>query len=258
MAWSEKVFEINRCFRNEGISTRHNPEFTTMELYEAYADYNDMMDLTENLIAHVAQELHGSTTLEYQGKEINFGAPWARKGMLDLVKEATGIDFLEIEDLAVAKEVAAKVGVKADKCDCWGKVVEEVFAEKVEPSLIQPTHVTDYPRDISPLAKVHPSNPRLTERFETFINGWEVANAFSELVDPIDQKSRFEDQMASKQGGDEEAHEMDDDFIHALEHAMPPTGGLGIGIDRIVMLLTNSPSIRDVIAFPTLRINKGS
>lgn len=253
---SEKVFEINRCFRNEGISTRHNPEFTTLELYEAYADYNDMITLTETLVASVVEKIHGSTKLTYQEKEIDFTPPWPRKGMLDLVFQETKIQFLDFDSLEEAKKTAQSLQVDVSACDCWGKVVEAVFAEKVEPNLIQPTHVTDYPRDISPLAKVHPENDRLTERFETFINGWEVANAFSELVDPIDQSARFEEQVTAKEGGDEEAHAMDKDFITALEHAMPPTGGLGVGIDRLVMLLTDSPSIRDVIAFPTLRPQK--
>lgn len=250
---SEKVFEINRCFRNEGISTRHNPEFTTLELYQAYVDYNDLMTLTEKLILHITQGVVGSSTISYQGQNIDFKGAWTRKGMLEVVEEATGIQFLDFTTTEQAQEAARKLGISDPKLDSWGKVVEAVFAEKVEPTLIQPTHITDYPRDISPLAKVHPNNPRLTERFETFINGWEVANAFSELVDPIDQQQRFEAQMASKESGDEEAHAMDTDFITALEYGMPPTGGLGIGIDRLVMLLTDSPSIRDVIAFPTLR-----
>lgn len=250
---SEKVFEINRNFRNEGISTRHNPEFTMMELYQAYADYNDMMSLTEELVAYAAQKVLGTTTITYSGHQIDFKGPWTRKSMTALVQEATGIDFLEINDLEKAKLAAKSIGVAADHCHSWGKVIEFVFGEKVEHTLIQPTHVTDFPRDISPLAKQHRDDERLTERFETFINAWEVANAFSELTDPIDQKERFIAQVSEREAGDEEAQMMDQDFITALEYGMPPCGGLGIGIDRVVMLLTDSPSIRDVIAFPTMR-----
>jgi len=250
---SEKVFEINRSFRNEGISTRHNPEFTMLELYHAYADYNQIMELLEKLVEAVVLKVFGSTSVEFQGKEISFKTPWARKSMLELVEEQTGINFNDIPDLKAAKEAGKKCGVDVSKADSWGKVIDIVFEEKVEHTLIQPTHVTDLPRDISPLAKVQPDNERLTERFETFMNGWEIANAFSELSDPLDQRQRFEAQAASHDAGDLEAHHMDEDFLTALEYGMPPTGGLGIGLDRLVMILTNSPSIRDVIAFPTLR-----
>ncbi len=250
---SEKIFEINRCFRNEGIDTRHNPEFTMMELYQAYVDYNDMMELTENLVAFVAQEVLGTTKIQYGENEIDLTPPWDRKTMLGAVEEATGIDFGKIETVEEAKEKAKSVQVDADDCDNWGQVVERVFEEKIEGSLIQPIHIYDYPRDISPLAKVHRDNPRLTERFETRVNGWEISNAFSELTDPIDQRARFEAQMAAKAAGDEEAMPIDEDYICALEHGVPPMGGLGLGIDRLIMLLTNSPSIRDVIAFPTLK-----
>ena len=253
---SEKVYEINRCFRNEGISTRHNPEFTTIELYEAYVDYNDMMDLTEEIFRNAAQLVIGKTKIQFGEQEIDYGAPWARKPMLELIQEQTGIDFLKIEDDKEARDAAKKIGVETGEHDSWGKVVEHVFADKVEQTLIQPTHVIDFPREISPLAKVHRNNPRLTERFETIINTWEVANAFSELTDPIDQKARFEDQMKERASGDDEAQAMDQDFVTALEYGLPPTGGLGIGIDRMVMLLTGSPSIRDVIAFPTMRHKK--
>ena len=249
---SEKVFEINRCFRNEGISTRHNPEFTSVEVYAAYADYSDMMALTEALCSHCAEQLHGSGTVTFQGQALNFSAPWKRQSMLSLVEEATGIDFTDLS-ADEAREQAVGLGINVDAGTLWGKVVEEVFAEKVEHTLIQPTHVTDFPLDISPLAKVHRENPRLTERFETYVNGWEIANAFSELTDPLDQRQRFEAQVSAKSAGDDEAHPMDEDFITALEYGLPPTGGLGIGIDRLVMLLTDSPSIRDVINFPTLR-----
>ena len=250
---SEKIFEINRSFRNEGIDTRHNPEFTMMELYQAYVDYNDMMTLTENLVAHVAKEVLGTTKITYGENEIDLTPPWDRKTMLGAVEEATGIDFNKVETVEEAKEKAKSVHVDADDCDKWGQVIERVFEEKVEPSLIQPIHIYDYPRDISPLAKVHRDNPRLTERFETRVNGWEISNAFSELTDPIDQRARFEAHMAAKAAGDEEAMPIDEDYICALEHGVPPMGGLGVGIDRLVMLLTNSPSIRDVIAFPTLK-----
>lgn len=250
---SEKIFEINRSFRNEGIDVRHNPEFTMMELYQAYVDYNEMMALTENLVSHVAQEVLGTMKIQYGENEIDLTPPWDRKTMLGAIKEYTGVDFTSCFTLDDAKSKARAMDIDPEECDNWGQVIDLIFEEKVEPHLIQPVHIIDYPRDISPLAKVHRDNERLTERFETRVNGWEIANAFSELTDPIDQRMRFEAQALAKAGGDEEAMEIDEDFICALEHGMPPAGGLGIGIDRIVMLLTNSPSIRDVIAFPTLK-----
>ncbi len=254
---SERVYEIGKCFRNEGIDTRHNPEFTMIELYQAYADYNDMMTLTENLVAFVAQEVLGTTKIKYGDNEIDLTPPWDRKTMLGSIKEATGVDFLQVYSAKEARELAKSINVYVDESLNWGEVVEAVFEEKIEPGLIQPCHIIDYPREISPLAKVHRDNERLVERFETRVNGWEIANAFSELSDPIDQRHRFEAQAAAKAQGNEEAMEIDEDFITALEYAMPPTGGMGLGIDRLVMLLTNSPSIRDVIAFPTMRqINK--
>jgi len=254
---SERVYEIGKCFRNEGIDTRHNPEFTMIELYQAYADYNDMMTLTENMVAYVAQEVLGTTKIQYGEHEIDLTPPWDRKTMLGSIKDETGIDFLEVYTAKEAIELAKTIGVHADENMNWGQVVELVFEEKIEPSLIQPCHIIDYPREISPLAKVHRDNDRLTERFETRVNGWEIANAFSELSDPIDQRHRFIAQAEAKANGDEEAMEIDEDFINALEYGMPPTGGMGMGIDRLVMLLTNSPSIRDVIAFPTMRtLNK--
>ncbi len=254
---SERVFEIGKCFRNEGIDTRHNPEFTMIELYQAYADYNDMMTLTENMVAYVAQEVLGTTKIQYGEHEIDLTPPWDRKTMLGSIKDETGIDFLEVYTAQEAIELARSAGIHVDDNLNWGQVVEAVFEEKIEPKLIQPCHIIDYPREISPLAKVHRNNERLTERFETRVNGWEIANAFSELSDPIDQRQRFEAQAIAKTMGDEEAMEIDEDFITALEYGMPPTGGMGMGIDRLVMLLTNSPSIRDVIAFPTMRqINK--
>jgi lysyl-tRNA synthetase class 2 len=250
---SEKVFELNRNFRNEGISPKHNPEFTMMELYQAYADYNDMMDLTEEIITHAAQTVLGTTVIQYQGQEINLKGPWPRKSMIDCVKEATGVDFNTILTDADARAAAQQLNVEVEEYETWGAVLEQIFEVKIEHKLIQPVHIIDYPREISPLAKEHRSNPRLVERFETRINGWEVANAFSELSDPLDQRQRFEAQMTQREHGDDEAHQMDEDYLTALEYGMPPCGGLGIGIDRIIMLLTDSPNIRDVIAFPTLK-----
>lgn len=250
---SEKIFEINRCFRNEGLDTRHNPEFTTIELYQAYVDYNEMMALTENMVAYVAQEVLGTTKIKYGENELDLTPPWDRKTMLGAIKEYTGVDFNECISAEQAFEKAQEIGVEVDKEMNWGQIVEAVFDERVEAKLIQPTHIIDYPREISPLAKVHRDNIRLTERFESRVNGWELANAFSELTDPIDQRSRFEAQALAKANGDEEAMSIDEDFINALEYGMPPTGGMGMGIDRLVMLLTNSQTIRDVIAFPTMR-----
>ena len=250
---SERVYEIGKCFRNEGIDTRHNPEFTMIELYQAYADYNDMMELTENMVAYVAQEVLGTTKIKYGENEIDLTPPWDRKTMIGAIEEYTNADFSKCANLEEAVKLAKTIHVDVEDCDCWGKVIDKVFEEKVEPSLIQPVHIIDYPLEISPLAKVHRDNPRLTERFETRVNGWEIANAFSELSDPIDQRQRFEGQALSKANGDEEAMEYDEDFIEALEYGMPPTGGMGMGIDRLVMLLTNSQTIRDVIAFPTMK-----
>ncbi len=250
---AEKVFELNRNFRNEGISPRHNPEFTMMELYQAYADYNDMMDLTEEIFTTAAQEVLGTLEITFQGQTINLARPWARKTMTQAVLEETGIDFSQIETDEAARQVANELNIKVEAHDTWGKVLEQVFEERVEDKLVQPIHITDYPREISPLAKAHRDNPRLVERFETRINGWEVANAFSELSDPLDQRARFEAQVSAREKGDDEAHQMDEDYITALEYGMPPAGGLGIGIDRMIMLLTDSANIRDVIAFPTLK-----
>jgi lysyl-tRNA synthetase class 2 len=250
----DRVFEIGRCFRNEGISVKHNPEFTSVEIYQAYADYNDMMALTERLVEGAAKAVNGgSTKVTYDGKEIDFKAPWARRTMVDLVKEKTGFDFLTVPDAAAAADKADAMGIHIKPGSNWGEVVEAVFAEKVEESLVQPVHIIDLPKDISPLAKVHRDKENLTERFESYVNGWEIANAFSELTDPFDQLARFKAQMQERERGNEEAQMLDEDFVEALEYGMPPTGGLGIGIDRLVMLLTGSLSIRDVIAFPTLR-----
>lgn len=250
---SDKIFELNRCFRNEGISTRHNPEFTQVELYQAFADYNDVMETTENMISSVAHSVLGGTTVQFGDRTLDFKAPFKRRSMCGLIEDETGVDFNAIATPEEAIAKAKELGVHVDKGTPWGKTVEAVFEEKVEEKLIQPTHVTELPLDISPLAKKHPQDPRLTERFETYVNGWEIANGFSELNDPIDQRKRFEAQMDHKADGDEEAHEMDEDFITALEYGLPPTGGLGVGIDRLSMLFTSSPSIRDVIAFPTMK-----
>ncbi|HZS84805.1 MAG TPA: lysine--tRNA ligase [Stellaceae bacterium] len=250
----DKVFEINRCFRNEGLSPRHNPEFTSLELYEAYADYGDIMGLTEALIAAAARAASGGTTITYGGKAIDLTPPWPRRSMASLVAEKTGVDFLAIADAKAAVAAAQRLGAEIGGDASWGHALEAAFAHRVEAELVQPIHVTDFPRDISPLAKLHRSgDPRLVERFESYINGWEVANAFSELTDPRDQQARFEAQMRERERGNEEAQMLDQDYVTALEYGLPPTGGLGIGIDRLVMLLTDSPSIRDVIAFPTMR-----
>ncbi len=250
---ADKVFEINRCFRNEGLSPRHNPEFTSLELYEAYVDYAAMMRLTEALVTAAAETSLGALQIEYGGTRIDLTPPWPERSMAELVAEATGVDFLTFDDAATARRAAGGIGVGLAGGENWGQVLEAVFAARVEDKLIQPVHVTGFPRDISPLAKRDRNNPRLAERFETYIYGWEVANAFSELTDPQDQRARFEAQMAARAAGDEEAQPLDEDYVTALEYGLPPCGGLGIGIDRLVMLLTDSPSIRDVIAFPTLR-----
>ncbi len=250
----EKVFELGRIFRNEGISTRHNPEFTTIEIYQAYADYNDMMALTEGIITTVAQEVLGTLKITYQGESIDLTPPWRRVTMHDLVKEFTGLDFQSFQTLEEAKTASKNAGLEAiDDVQSIGKLLNEAFEQKVEEKLIQPTFVIDYPVEISPLAKPHRSQPGLVERFELFIVGRETGNSFSELTDPIDQRERLEAQAARKAAGDLEAQGVDEDFLAALEYGMPPTGGLGIGIDRLVMLLTDSPSIRDVIAFPLLK-----
>ncbi|GLF92559.1 lysine--tRNA ligase [Bacillus safensis] len=249
----EKVYEIGRVFRNEGVSTRHNPEFTMIELYEAYADYKDIMNLTENLIAHIAQEVLGTTTIQYGEDEIDLKPEWKRLHMVEAVKEATGVDFWQEMSVEEAKQHAADHGIEITKNMTVGHIINEFFEQKVEETLVQPTFIYGHPVEISPLAKKNPEDPRFTDRFELFIVRREHANAFTELNDPIDQRERFEAQLKEREEGNDEAHLMDDDFVEALEYGMPPTGGLGIGIDRLIMLLTNSPSIRDVLLFPQMR-----
>lgn len=249
----EKVYEIGRVYRNEGISTRHNPEFTMIELYEAYADYKDIMELTENMVAHIAQEVLGTTKIDYQGHEVDLTPSWRRVSMVDAVKEVKGVDFGVEMTNEEAHRLAKEHNVPVEKHMTFGHILNAFFEEFVEETLIQPTFVYGHPVEISPLAKKNEEDPRFTDRFELFIVGREHANAFSELNDPIDQRQRFEAQLLEKEHGNDEAHEMDDDFIRALEYGMPPTGGLGIGVDRLVMLLTNAPSIRDVLLFPHMR-----
>lgn len=249
------VFEFGKDFRNEGIDRFHNPEFTMLEVYVAYQDYQFMMELVESMLSFTVQNVLGTTKANYQGKEIDFAPPWQRRKMSDLLKEFTGHDIIgknKNELLAIAKKLDVPIEKGADV----GKIIDEIFSEKVEPNLIQPTFVMDYPIELSPLAKKHRSDPGVVERFEGYIAGKEICNAFSELNDPIDQRERFEQQLEYARAGDEEAHTMDEDYIRALEYGMPPTGGLGVGIDRIVMMLTDSPSIRDVIFFPHMRPEK--
>lgn len=249
----EKVYEIGRVFRNEGVSTRHNPEFTMIELYEAYADFYDIMSLTEKMIAYITKDVLGKTTIEYGDFEIDLEPEWKRWHMVDAVKEYTGVDFWADVSDQEARELAREHDVEITDAMTYGHIVNEFFEQKVEEELVQPTFIYGHPVEISPLAKKSKDDPRFTDRFELFIVGREHANAFSELNDPIDQRERFEAQVKERDAGNDEAHEMDEDFLEALEYGMPPTGGLGIGIDRLVMLLTNSPSIRDVLLFPQMR-----
>jgi lysyl-tRNA synthetase class 2 len=250
----EKVYELGRMFRNEGMSIKHNPEFTMLEVYEAYNDYQGMMDLTEDMISTVAQEVLGSTKIIYQGQEIDLAPPWNRITMIDAVKKYTGIDFDAIESDEEAYALAKEKNLHVDSYGSTkGDILNLFFEEFVEEKLIQPTFITDYPVEVSPLTKRKNDRPDLTERFELFITAREMANAYSELNDPIDQRARFYDQMKKREAGDEEANMIDEDFLLALEYGMPPTGGLGIGIDRLVMLLTDSYSIRDIILFPTMK-----
>ncbi|HEY4532061.1 MAG TPA: lysine--tRNA ligase [Kurthia sp.] len=249
----EKVYEIGRVFRNEGVSTRHNPEFTLLELYEAYADYEDIMNLTEDLFVHVAQEVIGETKIQYGEDVIDLTKGWKRLHMVDAVKEATGVDFWKEMTKEEAQAAAKEHGIEIRETMEVGHIINEFFEQKVEESLVQPTFIFGHPVEISPLAKKNPEDPRFTDRFELFIVRREHANAFTELNDPIDQRERFESQMVEKEQGNDEAHEMDEDFLEALEFGMAPTGGLGIGIDRMIMLLTNAQSIRDVLLFPLMR-----
>lgn len=249
----ERVYEIGRVFRNEGLDTRHNPEFTLMELYQAYTDYHGMMDLTENLYRYVAQEVLGTTTITYNGIEMDLGKPFERITMVDAVKKYAGVDFNEIHTLEEARAVAKEKGVEFEERHKKGDILNLFFEAFVEEHLIQPTFLMDHPVEISPLTKKKPENPEYVERFEFFMNGWEMANAYSELNDPIDQRARFKAQEELLAQGDEEANRTDEDFLNALEIGMPPTGGIGFGIDRMCMLLTDSPAIRDVLLFPTMK-----
>ena len=249
----EQVYEIGRIFRNEGMDTRHNPEFTTIELYQAYTDYAGMMDITEDMVVHVCEKVLGTTKVTYQGTELDFTKGWKRMTMADAVKEYAGLDFMAMDEVQALEAVKAK-GLTPEKGkESWGNLLAFCYDEFVEDKLIQPTFIIDYPVEISPLAKRKASDPRLTERFECFVYGRELCNAFSELNDPIDQKERFERQVALRNAGDDEANMMDSDFVCALEYGMPPTGGMGMGIDRLVMFLTDSASIRDVLLFPTMK-----
>ena len=249
----EKVYEIGRVFRNEGLDTRHNPEFTLMELYQAYTDYHGMMDLTENMYRHVAQEVLGTTKIEYNGIEMDLGKPFERITMVDAVKKYSGVDFNLIKSTDEAKTIAKEKGIEFEERHKKGDILALFFEEYAEKHLIQPTFVMDHPIEISPLTKKKPENPEYTERFEFFMNGWEMANAYSELNDPIDQRERFKAQEELLAQGDDEANTTDEDFLNALEIGMPPTGGIGFGIDRMCMLLTNSTAIRDVLLFPTMK-----
>lgn len=249
----ERVYEIGRVFRNEGLDTRHNPEFTLMELYQAYTDYHGMMDLTEKLYRYVAQEVLGTTTITYKGTEMDLGKPFERITMVDAVRKYAGVDFNEIHTLEEARKAAKEKGVEYEERHKKGDILNLFFEQFVEEHLIQPTFLMDHPVEISPLTKKKPDNPDYVERFEFFMNGWEMANAYSELNDPIDQRERFKAQEEQFAQGDEEANHTDEDFLNALEIGMPPTGGIGYGIDRMVMLLTDSPAIRDVLLFPTMK-----
>ena len=249
----DKVYEMGRMFRNEGMDMKHNPEYTAIELYQAYADYKDMMEITENVISHMAEVATGSMKIDYQGTEIDFTPPWKRMTMEECVKEYAGVDFSEINTDEEALAIAREKGIEITPGMRRGEVINAFFEEFGEDQLIQPTFITHHPVEVSPLAKRNVEDPRKTDRFEAFANRWELANAFSELNDPIDQRGRFEDQVRKRELGDDEACEMDEDFLNALEVGLPPTGGLGIGIDRVIMLLTNSTTIRDVLLFPTMK-----
>ena len=249
----DRVYELGRVFRNEGIDNRHNPEFTSVEIYQAFADYRDMMDLTEEVVVKTAEEVLGTTKIVYEGTEIELASPWKRISMIDAVKEYAGKDFTNVTDLEEARAMAKEINVEVEATWGIGKIINACFEEYVEDKLIQPTFITGHPKEISPLAKSNPENPEITDRFEAFIYGREICNGFTELNDPIDQRERFMKQVEERANGDEEANMMDEDFVTALEYGLPPTGGLGIGIDRLVMFLTNSSTIRDVLFFPTMK-----
>ena len=249
----EKVYEIGRVFRNEGLDTRHNPEFTLMELYQAYTDYNGMMDLTENMFRHIAQEVNGSTTIVFNGVEMDLGKPFERLTMVDAVKKYADVDWNEIHTVEEARAIADEKGVEYEERHSKGEILNLFFEEFVEHHLIQPTFIMDHPIEISPLTKKKPENPEYVERFEMFMNGWEMCNAYSELNDPIDQRERFKEQEKQLSMGNDEANTTDEDFLYALELGMPPTGGIGYGIDRLCMLMTDSQAIRDVLLFPTMK-----
>lgn len=249
----DRVYEMGRVFRNEGIDNRHNPEFTSVEIYQAFADYRDMMDLTEEVVVKTAEKVLGTTTINYEGTTIELASPWKRMSMIEAVKEYSGKDFTNVTDLEEARAIAKELNVAAEPSFGIGKIINACFEEYVEDKLIQPTFITGHPKEISPLAKSNPENPEITDRFEAYIYGREICNGFTELNDPIDQKERFLKQVEERANGDEEANMMDEDFVNALEYGLPPTGGLGIGIDRLVMFLTNSSTIRDVLFFPTMK-----
>ena len=249
----DRVYELGRVFRNEGIDNRHNPEFTSVEIYQAFADYRDMMDLTEEVVVKTAEKVLGTTKINYEGTEIELASPWKRISMIDAVKEYAGKDFTNVTDLEEARAMAKELNVEVEATWGIGKIINACFEEYVEDKLIQPTFITGHPKEISPLAKSNPENPEITDRFEAFIYGREICNGFTELNDPIDQRERFLKQVEERANGDEEANMMDEDFVTALEYGLPPTGGLGIGIDRLVMFLTDSSTIRDVLFFPTMK-----
>ena len=249
----DRVYEIAHNFRNEGVSRKHNPEFTMMECYQAYADYRDMMELTESMVETIAREVRGDTRLEYQGTEIDLKGPWPRRTLRDAIAEACGVDILAHPDLASLRAAVQAERAGSGEAPTWAKLIDDLFSQHVEPKLIQPTFITDYPAELSPLAKRKPEDPSLVERFEPFIAGMEIGNAFSELNDPDDQRERLLAQVAAQEAGDDEAHPLDEDYIRALEHGLPPTGGLGIGVDRLIMVLADQPNLREVILFPHLR-----
>ena len=249
----ERVFELNRNFRNEGISTEHNPEFTMLEFYEAYATWEDLLTITEELISELARTIVGAVKIPYGAHEIDLTPPWRRVAVKDAVAQATGLASAEVDDVERLRAVAAARAIPLPPGAPYGKVLAEIFEKTAEAALVQPTFIIDYPVEISPLARQSDRDPTLVDRFELYVAGREIANGFSELNDPDEQRARFEEQLRARRGGDEEAHAMDEDYVRALEHGMPPAAGEGIGIDRLVMLLTNSPSIRDVILFPQLR-----